>query len=429
MPTINDISLKYLCHGCGACESLCPTDAISMEYLHRRHIPVLHDDKCIDCDICYKDCPGINLDLKREELSKTEGRYRSTYLGYYESIYVGHANDEQIRSNSSSGGVVTSILVYMLQKGMIDGVIVTHSDKCSFISSSSITNLSSNIINAQKSKYTSSNVASLLGKIDKNYKLAIVGLPCQIQGVSKIVARKKRLKKQLVLTIGLFCQGQHTRYFDEYLTSKLGEGFAKIETLSHRGPKWKGGFNVSYKNGNKYESGIFDLMGQVIMLGFFSLFRCSICHDFSGELCDVTVGDAWSMQLADKTDAGSSVVVTRSRRAETILKDMQKDDFVSLQNASYNNLINTKLHSFQQKRIDTIKVQAFLKKYVFHYLDINPNLKIKTENRLYSVLYSFNHVFSNSFFGFRLLRMLPMSWVLKYSDLLCQIRKRYQDNV
>src|SRR5690606_8382981 len=46
-------------------------------------------------------------------------------LGNYEACYVGHSMDDKIRYDSSSGGMITQILLYLLEEGLIDGALVT----------------------------------------------------------------------------------------------------------------------------------------------------------------------------------------------------------------------------------------------------------------------------------------------------------------
>jgi len=49
------------CTHCGACITICPTDAFELESITRRVI--FDDDKCIACELCIKACPPRAMEL------------------------------------------------------------------------------------------------------------------------------------------------------------------------------------------------------------------------------------------------------------------------------------------------------------------------------------------------------------------------------
>ena len=48
------------CTGCGTCEEVCPSKAISMD---KNDKPVVNDTVCTDCGICVIDCPSEAREL------------------------------------------------------------------------------------------------------------------------------------------------------------------------------------------------------------------------------------------------------------------------------------------------------------------------------------------------------------------------------
>lgn len=49
---------KYLCCGCGACNAICPRNAIKMiDDEEGFEYPMIDKDLCIGCDLCIKVCP------------------------------------------------------------------------------------------------------------------------------------------------------------------------------------------------------------------------------------------------------------------------------------------------------------------------------------------------------------------------------------
>ena len=49
------------CTSCGACITVCPTDAFELELPGRRVL--FHNDKCIACGICIKACPPRAMEV------------------------------------------------------------------------------------------------------------------------------------------------------------------------------------------------------------------------------------------------------------------------------------------------------------------------------------------------------------------------------
>ena len=80
---------KNLCSGCSACLNICPKKAISMKKENGFLYPSIDYSVCIDCHNCEKICPQLSSSKKYEE----------------PFIIAAYAKDENIRKNSSSGGI------------------------------------------------------------------------------------------------------------------------------------------------------------------------------------------------------------------------------------------------------------------------------------------------------------------------------------
>ena len=48
-----------LCVSCEICESVCPTNAISMRFSYGKFIPEINETLCNRCSKCFEICPGI----------------------------------------------------------------------------------------------------------------------------------------------------------------------------------------------------------------------------------------------------------------------------------------------------------------------------------------------------------------------------------
>ncbi|HDP96347.1 MAG TPA: 4Fe-4S dicluster domain-containing protein [Euryarchaeota archaeon] len=50
---------KDECVGCGACQEVCPENAISMN-----DVAVVDKEKCVDCGACVDECPSEAITLE-----------------------------------------------------------------------------------------------------------------------------------------------------------------------------------------------------------------------------------------------------------------------------------------------------------------------------------------------------------------------------
>lgn len=99
----NKLVPKEVCCGCGACYSMCPKNAISMEFDEEGfEYPIIDDTLCINCNVCSKVCPVQN------HIDNLEYNVQS-FAAY-------NLKDEQ-RLQSSSGGIFPLFAEYVLQNG------------------------------------------------------------------------------------------------------------------------------------------------------------------------------------------------------------------------------------------------------------------------------------------------------------------------
>lgn len=114
---IGSVVKSGLCTGCRTCVSLCPNKAIDLvkDTKLQVYVPRLNENRCCDCSLCYKVCPGHTVDFKRlnvEIFGKEPGNsLESILLGNYLDCYAGYSTDHNLKFNSSSGGLVTQLLI------------------------------------------------------------------------------------------------------------------------------------------------------------------------------------------------------------------------------------------------------------------------------------------------------------------------------
>jgi len=110
LKTLAQIIDNDLCHRCGSCVGICPTNVLGLD---KDEYPVVKNlSACTDCDLCVKVCPGDDFDapsVARQlfgELPDVHDMH-----GHFEAAYLAHATAANIREASTSGGLVTGLLI------------------------------------------------------------------------------------------------------------------------------------------------------------------------------------------------------------------------------------------------------------------------------------------------------------------------------
>lgn len=213
-----EIKDKKDCCGCWACYNACPKHCITMEEDNEGfRYQQVDKDICIDCHLCEKVCPILNVD------SKDEPHEQHGFLLQHK--------DEQIRKESTSGGAFTAIASWVLRQGGIvygggfkgDTFQVTHQ---------AVENVE-NLCRFRNSKYVQSDI----GETFKAAKSALIagrwvlfsGTPCQIEGLRGYLRHKEY--ERLVL-VDVVCRGVPSplilRQYIEAAQQRIGGKFRKI---------------------------------------------------------------------------------------------------------------------------------------------------------------------------------------------------------
>jgi coenzyme F420 hydrogenase subunit beta len=321
--TIAQVAQGGLCCGCGTCAGVCPTEAIRMNVSQGLYVPEIEDEKCSRCRVCIESCPGHSVDFKALCSKIFGGQPENTLLGNYLGCYIGHSTDDEIRYNSSSGGIVTQLLIFALENNFIDGALVTRMRKDNPLEPEAfIARTREEVISASKSKYCP--VAANIGLrqiLKENGRFAVVGLPCHIHGVRKAERVFKLLDRRIVLHIGLLCSHMVNFAGTDLLLEKMRIKKEQVRKLNYRGKGWPGSMSVEVKHRSNLSIpliGGWNAYWPVFSSFFFTPMRCTMCPDQTSELADISLGDAWLPELKYEK-SGESIIITRTKAGEDIL--------------------------------------------------------------------------------------------------------------
>lgn len=207
---------KKICTGCNACVNICSRNAIHPTDDEYGNITMNIDEtQCVSCGLCNKVCPSKN-DIQLNSPMKA---------------YAAWNKNNEIRSNSASGGIAASIYRLSLHKEyLFCGVEIN--DK--MIAEFKIGNNIEDILKFSNSKYTFSFIKDVYKQIfnllNDNQNLVFIGLPCQVAGLISYLKHRPLTLGKLV-TVDLVCHGTPpSRYLQEHadwLTQKYKKNIDK----------------------------------------------------------------------------------------------------------------------------------------------------------------------------------------------------------
>ena len=330
---IQVISDNFLCSACGACNVICPKNAIRFEWSNMgRKYAMVNENECVNCGMCTKVCPSLDYFNLRNN-------FEDLFVGDIAKTYIGRASDFEVYKNAQSGGVCTAILSHLFEVGKIDAAIVC---KMSYgkrpLVEGIVVEKISQLAECQKSCYTPVDVLSALKKCGEKKSIALVGIPCQIEGAINLQRVSSKFHN-ISYRIGLVCDGVMGATAMDVMTSFQDEENVRIEwkkkCLRKNGIESFDYTNapvcVCHENGSQC---IIPKRHRVLIKDMFVPPRCRLCYDKLNIHADIVLGDPWGMSGYDRVH-GDNVVVARTALGESLIEEMNSLKKISLKEVSF----------------------------------------------------------------------------------------------
>lgn len=300
-----------LCTSCGACQFVCSEGAIHIgETVGGHLLPVIDAGRCTGCGACLSLCPGAGLIPDVLDALPLD-----PFVGHARASYAGRAADEDLFRGSQSGGMVSALLCWALEKGLVAGAVTTvmaagnpPRPEASFAKSRS------DVMGSQKSKYCPVPLLAILDEVQQSEgPVAFVGTSCHVHALRNLQSGMPWLRDKIAIVIGLFCDRTMTLAAIDYLITQSGFRGRGEAALYFR-DKSVGGYpgRVHVQGGGK--SVTLPPEARMRIKDDFTPARCRICFDKLNVLADISMGDPWGIEGANKQ--GESVAVVRTPTGE-----------------------------------------------------------------------------------------------------------------
>lgn len=333
------------------------------------------------------------------------------FIGKFINCYLGYSENKCIRWMASSGGAVTSILMLMLKEKMIDGALVVKMEGLE--PKPIIAKDPKDLIVSMGSKYLSVPLSTKLRDLlGSEGKYAIVGLPCHIKLIKKVMAENESLHKRIVLLLGLFCCRVISPLGFKVLLHKLNVRECEVKEFKFRGYGWPGKLYINLKDGRKISLPFFSYWRPLYSTYFFTPKSCMFCFDMMNEEADISFGDAWLPRIMKKDYLGSSIIVSRTNRAEKILEEAQKKGFIKLTKIGGKEVIEAQWRPILFKKI-TLPMRLMIVRRE------RRDVKFGSVGLFFGLLCALIQIanirFSESFMGAYIIEKLPLKLLLLYA--------------
>ncbi len=347
---LKKVMRSELCTRCGSCVGL-SGGAVEFRNREGKYLPVI-TGKISDevADRMWTACPGkeFNFPEYREHFYKNSPHFHQ-YTGPYQNIYIGYSPDEKIRRNSASGGIISAVLIYLLEKGRIDGVVTLRmSHEKPWLSEPFIATTRREVMEAAQSKYTISSVNEILPEISKfTGKLAFVGIPPQVQSIRKLQKAGDPVVRNIKYIFGPFYG--NTLYFSSvksFLKTYGEKDYTQIRKLFFRYGEWPGNMRIEMASGRVIELKKFHAN---YLIPFHVLKNSLYCTDFTNEFTDISGGDAWAPRYEER-GKGFSMIITRTPAGQQIVDEMVEEGRLSADAITEAEAIKMHSHGYDFKK-------------------------------------------------------------------------------
>lgn len=335
-----EIKNKKDCCGCEACVQACAKQCISFQQDSQGFFyPVVDKDNCVNCGLCDKVCPIINV--------------KNYHLPQTTPVYAAYNNNDEQRKTSSSGGIFELLAKNIInKKGVVFGAFFDEEWNVVHGYAEDAEHLEA----LKRSKYVQSRIGESF-KLTKKFlhegrMVLFVGTPCQISGL------KHYLRKEYdnLITVDVVCHGVPSpsiwkKYLSEIrreirLSYNLeSENNVSITNISFRDKieSWRRfHFSFTYqlkKNGIDAigPDSIFETKSQYIwendyMQSFLKDYAnrpsCFDCKFRDGKCrSDLTLADFWGIQRLSKNEdligeKGTSLVMVHTSKGREIFENI-----------------------------------------------------------------------------------------------------------
>jgi coenzyme F420 hydrogenase subunit beta len=299
--------------------------------------------------LAYAACPGKGVDYPGLRDFVFGGPPENGLMGNYRRVFIGYAADETVRRRGASGGVITQTLLYLLEHGRIQGAIVVQQGQPKpYLARPIIATTPAQILAAAQSVYQPVPVNEIVAEMAGfNGRLAYVGLPDQVAALRELQRQGHPGALKVDFVLGPYTgTNLYLEAIASYLRSQGVHSLDEVVELKYREGEWPGYLLIRLRDGRSFRA---EKFYYNYLIPFFITRSSLLSVDFTNELTDISVGDAWHPRY-EAQGAGFSVVAARTPQGEALLQEMVAAHTLVLDETSLDDALSMHGHMLDFKK-------------------------------------------------------------------------------
>lgn len=311
---------KSRCTGCGVCVNACTSRSVTMKADEEGFLyPSVDNSICSNCGKCVTCCPVIRPPLLLEKQRDPQ-------------VYAAWSLDENVRYNSTSGGVFTELAkVVLQQKGYVVGARYNESN----LVEHDMIDREDFIALLRQSKYVQSETKDIFRRVKTSLQMGrfvlFVGTPCQCAGLKAFLQKSY----ENLIVCDFICRGVNSpKVYLKYLEELEEQYCSRIKKVWFKNKTY--GWNkfctkVVFEDDQEYLGGRDTdpfMYGYIKKdLNLYMRPSCGNCK-FKGikRTVDITLGDFWGVKLqknSDDTNFGVSMVMLHTDKSKIMFDKLR----------------------------------------------------------------------------------------------------------
>lgn len=305
------------CTACGLCSAY---KDVKFSDENGFDVPDIRNEEQIS--FCQKICP-VNAHSFNEKT-------HITLWGESKGIFLAYSLNEDVRFKAASGGVITSLAIYLLESHKADFVLQIGKDTDPLKLKLYCNAQAEDVVECVASRYiTGISYEKLPEYLIHGKTYAIIGKPCDIEAITNLMKIEPTVKERIKYRLTFFCAGAPSRKASERLIESLGANLESVSDIRYRGNGWPGLAVVKTEKkvfSMPYIESWNNILGRDIRK------ICKFCINGIGEVADVSCGDLWKLNEERKPiffeNAGQNIVFARSEKGLELLNEALKAGYI-----------------------------------------------------------------------------------------------------